>query len=75
MDKKVNVESLDREQMLRRLKTKRKECGYTQEKVAELLDYERSSISLYETGMRGISIELLSNFTYLSCVCGLHFNW
>ena len=56
MDKKVNVESLDREQMLRRLKTKRKECGYTQEKVAELLDYERSSISLYETGMRGISI-------------------
>lgn len=63
MDKKVNVKSLDVEGMLGRLKAKREECGYTQEEVAELLDYERSSISLYETGMRGISIELLFKFS------------
>lgn len=63
MDKKVNVKSLDVEGMLGRLKAKREECGYTQEKVAELLDYERSSISLYETGKRGISIELLFKFS------------
>ncbi|MBS6505288.1 helix-turn-helix domain-containing protein [Streptococcus vestibularis] len=31
--------------------------------VAELLDCERSSISLYETGKRGISIELLFKFS------------
>lgn len=63
MDKKVNVKSLDVEGMLGRLKAKREECGYTQEEVAELLDCERSSISLYETGKRGISIELLFKFS------------
>ena len=74
MDKKVNVKSLDVEGMLGRLKAKREECGYTQEEVAELLDCERSSISLYETGKRGISIDaILPIFTYLSCICGLHF--
>lgn len=65
MNEKVNVESLKVEKMLKRLKKKRKDCGYTQEKVAELLDCERSSISLYETGRREIPIELLLKF---SCI-------
>lgn len=65
MNEKVNVESLSKEEMLKRLKKKRKDCGYTQEKVAELLDCERSSISLYETGRREIPIELLLKF---SCI-------
>lgn len=65
MDKKVNEKNLDLKKMLGRLKAKRKKCGYTQEEVAELLDCERSSISLYETGKRAISIELLFKF---SCI-------
>lgn len=65
MNEKVNVESLSKEEMLKRLKKKRKDCGYTQEEVAELLHCERSLISLYETGRREIPIELLLKF---SCI-------
>lgn len=50
------MKSLNVKELLKRLKVK-KECEYTQAKVAELLDCERSLISLYETGKRVIPIE------------------
>lgn len=49
----------------RRLKEARKKAGYTQEKVAQILGINQSTITGYETGYRKTDIKTLSKIADL----------
>ncbi len=58
--------------MTDRLKTARKECGMTQQQVAELLGIDRSTYAYYELGVSNPSLE---NLVALSSMFGTDIEW
>ena len=45
----------------RNIFTKRRECGYSQNKLAEILDISREHLAKIETAKRTLSLDLLIN--------------
>lgn len=51
-----------------RIRQLRKENGYTQEKIAKILNVDRSFYSRIESGKNGCSVDLLVQLSSLFCV-------
>lgn len=61
------MSTIDYYQLGKKIKTKRRECGYTQEKLAELCDISTGFLAHIENGTRTLSLESLYRIA-----CALH---
>ena len=61
------MDKIDYHKLGERIKTKRRECGYTQEELAEICDISTGFLGHIESGSRSPSLE-----TLYSIACALH---